>query len=117
MTEMDPELRRQLLASLARRAERLAKMARLTNTPSAVLSLFARHVQSMSCALLGFDHFEQSMGDLFHLVQEHHGVCRFCDQRPFVRQLGMCQGCWDALDQEERDVVFDALDPRKGPKH
>jgi hypothetical protein len=42
---------------------------------------------------------------LFGGVSEHHGVCRYCREQPFIEAKGMCNKCEAALIAEDQEMM------------
>jgi hypothetical protein len=105
---MDAELRKKLQAQLKRRAERLAKVADMQHCPDVVLSLTVEHVVTTAMMLCGDEVAKALLRKILQDRRDVVGIC-MCGERELAHGKNLCQQCWDAVDDEDRDVELQRL--------
>lgn len=109
---MNDQLRYKLVDAVHRRAIQLVKMTdrkRIANAPDVTIAFVAQNLVLTLCALLGESFLRFVLEAIFGEVSEKHGVCRFCREGAFVEAKGMCEKCFQQIEEEDREVVAQEL--------
>lgn len=114
------ETRDRLLDSVHRRATELARITAPGHPGRLVDHVIARISENLLSTVLmviGPEFERHWSSKIFDMRAQSHGVCKFCHEQPLVEERGMCQVCWDQVEEDDRQLDRDLAmdeDPKGG---